>query len=272
MNKSVNKKIMNTKTTTTTLALALATTVAAFGGTKTQTPAEKLETKALYSGVYGVEVSSGFVNKGRRLDSNAVFQPFAAISIPTKLEIGGGVEINVVLASRQQLNTKSPLSVWSRSENNLGLSFTKDRLSLISTYEIVTSPNNSYKSSQGVNLVLEFDDMGLTTLPIKPHVRTYIGTKEGFERQSNYFEAGISPTVTAGITNITFPINIGVGDKGFYVGGERYGYTSAGIATLTPIYKDLSLTTNLTYFNTNENINNGKKDLWLTSAGFVVKF
>ena len=263
---------MNTKTTTTTLALALATTVAAFGGTKTQTPAEKLETKALYSGVYGVEVSSGFISKGRRLDSNAVFQPFAAISIPTKLEIGGGVEMAVVMSSKQQLHTEDPLSVWSRSESNIGLSFTKDRLSFISTYEIVTSPNNSYKNSQGVNLSLEFNDMGLTTLPIKPHVRTYIGTKEGFEKQSNYFEAGISPTVTAGSTNVSFPINVGVGAKNFYAGGERYGYTSAGVATLTPIYKDLSLTTSVTYFNTNENINNGKKDLWLASAGFVVQF
>jgi hypothetical protein len=267
----VGKKQHMSKTTKTTLAAILATSIATFAGTSVQTT-EGSNFEPSFSGVYGVDVSSGFVNKGRLFDSNPVFQPFGSIIIPTSLEIGGGIRTSVVGSSRQQLHTESPLSTWARSEVNVGFVFTKDRLSFIPTYELVTSSNRSYRSSQGVNLTLEFDDVGLTPLPIKPHARAYIGTKSGFERLANYFEVGISPTVAAGSTTVSFPVNLGVGTNNFYTGGERYGYTSAGVATSTPLCNKVSLVTGVTYFNTNENINNGKKDLWLTSAGIAVQF
>ena len=258
------------KQTKTTLAALLATSVAAFAGTSTKNvkPTEK---EALISGLLGVEVSSAFINKGRLFDSNAVFQPFAAVIIPTKLELGG-VKVAVVGATKQNLHVQEPLKTWARSEINAGLSLNKDRLTLVSTYEWVTSSNNSYRDSQGVNTTLSFDDIGLSPIALKPHARAYFGTKEGFEPNANYYEVGIAPSTAVYNTEVSFPVNLGVGSKGFYKNDAKYGYTSVGINTCTPIRENVSLIAGVTYFNTSDKINNGNKDLWLTSAGLVVKF
>jgi hypothetical protein len=258
------------KQTKTTLAALLATSVAAFAGTSTKTikPTEK---ESFASGLLGVEVSSAYINKGRLFDSSAVFQPFAAVIIPTKLELGG-VKVAVVGATKQNLHTADPLKSWARSEVNAGLSFNKDRLTLVSTYEWVSSPNDSYTDSQGVNLTLSFDDSGVSPIALKPHVRGYFGTKGGFEPVANYYEVGIAPSVAVYNTEVAFPVNLGFGSKNFYKNGEKYGYTSVGVSTSTPLSQSVSLIAGVTYFNTNDKVNSGTKDLWLTSAGIVVKF
>lgn len=258
------------KQTKTTLAALLATSVAAFAGTSTKNvkPTEK---EALVSGLLGVEVSSAYINKGRLYDSSAIYQPFAAVILPTKLELGG-VKVAVVGAVKQNIHTEDPLKTWARTEVNTGLSLNKDRFTLVSTYEWVTSSNNSFKDSQGVNMTLSYDDLGVSPIALKPHARAYFGVKEGFEPLANYYEVGIAPSTAVYNTEVSFPVNLGVGSKGFYKNDAKYGYTSVGINTCTPIRENVSLTAGVTYFNTNDKINSGNKDLWLTSAGVVVKF
>lgn len=261
------------KQTKTTLAALLATSVAAFAGTTTKTTkAPEKESEPFVSGVLGVEVSSGYVNKGREYDTNPVFQPFAAVIIPTKLELGG-VDVAVVGSTRQNLHTKHPQKSWASSEYNAGLSIKKDRFVLTSTYEWFRSEKNWFSDTEGVNLTLNFNDQGLGPVALNPHVKSYLGTKrENNQSTGNYYEVGIAPSVGVFNTEVALPVNVGYGDKNFYNGGKNYGYTSVGITTATPILKNVSLITGVTYFNTNEKINSGKNDLWLTSAGIVVKF
>jgi len=260
------------KTKTTTLAALLATSVASFAGTSTKNT-KPLETKSdpFVTGVIGVEVSSGYINKGRVFDSSAVFQPFAGVIFPTKLELGG-VNVSVIGSTKQNIHTASPLNGLSRSEYNAGLLFNKDRVTLTSTYEWVNSDKNWFPDAQGVNLGLHFDDTGLTPLALNPYAKGYFGTKRVGQPIGNYYEVGVSPSVSLCSTKIGFPVAVGFGNKNFYTSGERYGYTSAGVNTTTPITKNVALTTGVTYFNTNNSNRGEKNDFWLTSAGIVVKF
>lgn len=259
------------KTKTTTLAALLATSVASFAGTSTKNT-KPLETKSdpFVTGVIGVEVSSGYINKGRIFDSSAVFQPFAAVIFPTRLELGG-VNVSVIGSTKQNIHTASPLNGLSRSEYNAGLLLNKNRVTLTSTYEWVTSDQNWFPDAQGVNVSLSFDDTGLTPLALNPYAKGYFGTKRVGQPVGNYYEVGVAPTVSVAKTTVGFPVAVGFGNRSFFTTGERYGYTSAGVSTSTPLSNNVSFTTGVTYFNTNTN-NSGKDSFWLTSAGLVVKF
>lgn len=259
------------KQTTTTLAAIIATSVAAFAGTSTKN-VKTLETKSdpFVTGVIGVEVASGYVNKGRVFDSSAVYQPFAAIVIPTKLELGG-VKVSVIGSTKQNIHAASPINGLSRSEYNAGLLLNKDRVTLTSTYEWVSSDNNWFPDAQGVNVGLSFDDRGLTPLAMNPYAKGYFGTKRVGQPLGNYYEVGVAPSISVAKTTVGFPVAVGFGNRSFFSSGERYGYTSAGISTSTPLASNVSLTTGVTYFNTNTS-SSGKSDFWLTSAGLVLKF
>lgn len=260
------------KQTKTTLAALLATSVATFAGTTTKNtkPLEK-EVDPVITGAVGFEVSSGYINRGRVFDTSSVFQPFAAVILPTKLELGG-VKVAVIGSTKQNLHSDHTSRTWSRSEVNLGLSFNKDRFTFTSTYEYVDSHNDWFKETQGVNLTLSFDDVGLTPVALKPYARTYIGTKRVGLPTANYYEVGIAPSFAVYNTEVSFPVTAGFGDRNFYKGGEKYGYTSVGVSTSTPLTNSVSLIAGATYFSTNENINTKNDNLWLTSAGIVVKF
>lgn len=259
------------KQTTTTLAAILATSVAAFAGTTTKNT-KPIETKSdpFVTGVIGVEVASGYVNKGRLFDSSAVYQPFAAIVIPTKLELGG-VNVSVIGSTKQNIHDASPLNGLSRSEYNAGLLLNKDRVSVAASYEWVNSDQNWFPDAQGVNVALSFDDSGLTPLALNPYAKGYFGTKRVGQPVGNYYEVGVAPSVSVAKTTVGFPVAVGFGNRSFFSTGERYGYTSAGVSTSTPLTTNLSLTTGVTYFNTNTS-SSGKSDFWLTSAGLVLKF
>lgn len=260
------------KQTKTTLAAFLATSVATFAGTTTKAtkPLEK-EPDPIVSGVVGIEAASSYINKGRQFDSNLVFQPFAAVILPTKLELGG-VKLSVVGSTKQNLHTQNTLRGLARSEYNTGIVLNKDRFTLTSTYEWTTSDNNWFPDAQGVNLTLSYDDSGVLPVALKPYAKTYLGVKRNNQPVGNYYEVGISPSVHVGTTDVSFPASVGFGNRNFYVGGERFGYASVGVSTSTPLTDRISLVTGITYLNTNENINAGNKNLWLTSAGVVVSF
>lgn len=260
------------KQTNTTLAAILATSVAAFAGTTTKNT-KPLETKSdpFVTGIIGVEASSGYINKGRLFDSSLTFQPFAAVIIPTKLELGG-VNVAITGATKQNIHAASPLNGLSRSEYNAGLLLNKDRVSVTASYEWTNSDQNWFPDSQGVNVGVHFDDTGLTPFTLNPYAKGYFGTKRVGQPIGNYYEVGVAPSVSLCSTKIGFPVALGFGNKNFYTSGERYGYTSAGVNTTTPITENVALTTGVTYFNTNDSNRGGKNDFWLTSAGIVVKF
>ena len=258
------------KTKTTTLVAILATSVASFAGTTVKTASVET-TEPSYSGFYGINAMSSYINKGKQIDKNQIFQPFAAINVPTKLELAG-VKSSVVLETRQNLHTEKNFSVWARSEVNAGILLSKDRFSLLTTYELVTSPNKSFDHSEGVNFTLSFDDHGLAPISLNPRAKAYVGVKSGFEPLGNYYEVGVAPAFSAGKTTVSFPVNLGVGSKNYYKDNERYGYSSVGVSTVTPVFKNTSLVAGVNFLNTNEKINAGKKDFWMTSAGLVVSF
>lgn len=259
-----------TKQTNTTLAVILATSVAAFAGTTTKNTKPLEKSDPLFNGIIGVEASSGYINKGRVFDSSLTFQPFAAVIIPTKLELGG-VNVSITGSTKQNIHTTSPLNGLSRSEYNAGLLLNKDRVSVAASYEWVNSDQNWFPDAQGFNVALSFDDTGLTPLAINPYAKGYFGTKRVGQPVGNYYEVGVSPTVSVAKTTVGFPVAVGFGNRSFFSSGERYGYTSAGVSTSTPLTTNLSLTTGVTYFNTNTS-SSGKDTFWLTSAGLVLKF
>ena len=258
------------KTKTTTLAAILATSVASFAGTTVKTATSE-KNGPTYSGFYGINALSSYINKGKEIDNNPIFQPFAAVNIPTNFELAGA-KASFVLGTRQNLHTDKNLSVWARSEVNAGILLSKERISLLTTYELVTSPNKSFDHSEGVNFTLSFNDTGFSAISLNPRAKAYVGINSGFESLGNYYEVGVAPAFTAGKTTVSFPVNLGVGSKNYYKDNERYGYSSVGVSTLTPLFKNTALVAGVNYLNTNDKINSCKKDFWLTSAGLVVSF
>jgi hypothetical protein len=86
------------------------------------------------------------------------------------------------------------------------------------------------------------------------------------------YELGIAPGFKLQTTQVTLPVNVGLGSNGFYAQDQRYGYTSFGVATKTPLLANVFLKTSATYFSTKEALNNSQNNHWQVGAGFGVEF
>jgi hypothetical protein len=265
------------KHTTTTLAAIFATSVASFAGTKKVEPSV-LASEATLTGNIGVNVASAYVYRGKQLDCGTSVQPYLNLDIPT-----GVNGLSLTVGTKQNFQSNSPNFVWYRSEIDAGLKFKVGRLEFAPYYESVTSPDKRFNTSQGVNLVIGLDDKGLFPFTVHPYVKTYVNVDSAVAGTTggHYYEVGIKPTVNVYGTTVAFPVSVGVGDNKFYTSNTtdskltnnlKYGYTSVGIATDTPLSKNLSVVTETTAMNTSDVTGSKNPNIWFTSGGLSVKF
>jgi len=265
------------KKTTTTLAAILATSVSTFAGTKTVQPTV-LTSESTLTGNIGATVATSYVYRGKQLDCGDSLQPFLNLEVPTGL-----TGLSLVVGTKQNFQSNSPNYVWYRSEIDAGLKLKVGRLEITPYYESVTSPDKRFASTQGVNLVLTLDDKGLFPFAVHPYVKSYTELDSNTHNTTTgqYYELGIKPSVNVYGTTVSFPVAVGAGDNKFYATNTtdskitnnlKYGYSSVGIATDTPLSKSFSVITETTAMNTTDVAGNKNPNIWFTSGGISVKF
>lgn len=267
---------MKTKTTYAVAALI----TAAFTSVHAGQPATALQatTPSLPTlhGGFGVDVSSGFVTKGIQRDTNLVSLPYFSLSLPTEVNAFGIDSASLNFATRQATNPRSTANNWFRSDYTAGVTFNSGSFSVTPSYQFVNAPNGNRQDYQEIGINAVYRDGGVFGLPsLNPSASVVYGTKgtPGLATGAGtFYELGITPTFNVSTTTVTLPVRVGLGGNNLYANNQRYGYTSAGLATKTPLLKNVFLNSGVTYFNADKGLNQDTNSFWLVSGGLGVEF
>lgn len=254
------------------VATALVTAATAFAGTATSsTVAPKAKSTPIgVSGTVGLDVASGQVYRGIILDNNTVFQPRLDVTVPL-----GSDNVSLKLSTAETIGTKSPLNGFTRSENEIGVAVKVGSLTVTPSFQTVYSPTSVYRSSEGVNLDIRYDDSGvLGSFALKPHASAFVTTNgvngNGTGSSGRYYEVGVAPSTKLLNTTFSLPVNLGFGSNNFYAGNNSRGYTSAGVVAERALTSRVGVKAGVTYFDTT--VSNGSNTSWVTAGGVTISF
>jgi len=258
----------NTKTSVIAVVAALTTSFTALAGAPVKDVVSKPEASSVFEAKINADVVTNYTYRGVLLDSNPVFQPGLSVTVPLSLSFVDSAKL--VAQTTQTFGTKTPNNNWYRSDSQFGVSLTQGKFTLTPTYVVINSPHGTFKSSQGVNVSLEYKD----ELGVNPHGAVFVGTegKSGNGTSSgNYYEVGIEPSKKVGNVTVSVPVNVGFGASNYYKNNQSYGYTSAGAKLQYALTTRASLYTSATFYNTSSNLNE-KTHNWSTTTGLSYAF
>jgi hypothetical protein len=260
-----------TKTHTYAVAALIAAALTAQAGTPSIPTSTTKSSLPTVEGSFGVDVATGYTFKGVHLDSKVSTQPYLNLRVPLTVNAYGLDTASVNLNTRQFSNPNAVVNDWYRSEVNTGVTFNSGSFSITPSYHNTSSPNSVGGSDQAVDLTVGYTGL----FGLNPHVTAYkglAGTPGTGVGLGAYYEVGVSPSTSLGTTTLSLPVNVGYGTSNLYPQNQKYGYTSVGVATKTPLFKNVSLNTGVTYFNTKEALNPGNTNHWVGSAGVELEF
>lgn len=265
---------MKTKTTYAVAALIAAALTSAHAGQTATTP-QTTSLPTLHGG-FGVDISSGFVTKGVLRDTNLVSLPYLSLSVPLEVNTFGIDTASLNFATRQATNPRSTANNWLRSDYTAGITFNSGSFSVTPSYQFVNAPNGNRLDYQEVGVSAVYRDSGFFGLPaLNPSASVVYGLR-GTPGQAagagTYYELGLTPGFTVSTTTVSLPVRVGLGANNLYANNQQYGYTSVGVATKTPLLKNVSLNSGLTYFNSDKTLGQDKNNFWLVSGGLGVEF
>jgi len=263
------------KTYAYAVAALIAAAFTAMAGQPVVAP-KSSDTVPSLQGSFGVDVVSGYTFKGVKVDTSLSTQPYLNLSVPVTLSGLGFDSASVNLGAREFTKAGNVYGSLYRSEVTAGVTLNAGSVSLTPSYHLITSPNGKGNSSQAVELTLGYKDSGLLgPLALNPHASVYYGFQGQSAGGTNggvYYEVGVAPSLKVSTTTVTLPVNLGLASDNFYAKNERYGYTSIGVATKTPLLKNVSFNTSATYFTTKDALNAGQNNHWQVGAGIGVDF
>lgn len=255
---------------------------------KTAAP-EKLQESAI-SGDIGLNVVTAYYSRGiLQNNHSASFQPYADLNFKAyegdgflnKAVFSIGVWESYTNPKTFTKNATTKTQSWYESDFAPAVALTFGKVTLTETYYMYSSPNDSFKSFQGLNSKLSFDDSDLLgALALHPSVsylkeldgKAGVGTSHG-----DYWEVAVAPGISAGAVALTFPVTAGFGSRHFYA-KDGFGYVSVGanLAYTLPVSKSYGTwTANLggTYYNTSKAATGNKQDNDVVgTAGIAVGF
>lgn len=255
-------------------------TLSALAGTAAK-PMENCECKTpclSIGGTLSVDYLNNFTFRGTVLDSNPVLRPGLGVSIP--LPAGGVFDAAALkLSVAQALATKGASSRWSRTDAAVGVALEKGDFTVTTSYQVVTSPNNTFNTADGVSVRVDYKDDGkVSFLPtLNPHAEAYFGinnnpgNNKSLNATGNYYELGVEPSTEVLGNKVSVPVNVGFGAGNYYSGNKTFGYASAGLQVSREIATNTTLTGGVTYLNSNDGVNSNKNN-WLTSVGLRYSF
>lgn len=140
-------------------------------------------------------------------------------------------------------------SYWYESDLIGGVVLTSGKFSLTSTYTVLTSPSDAYKTVQELDFTLAYDDTEmLKDFALHPYATLgwEIGANGSDGGDSNagiYLELGVAPgfTFDAGKTpvSISFPVTVGLSLHDYYQNGlgedDTFGFASVGVKGSIPL-------------------------------------
>jgi len=228
-----------------------------WAGTETASPKDKNpveQTKeSCITGDIGFNVVSQYVTRGLVLENQGfILQPYADLYFQLYKSDGPlnkvvfGVSIWDSFHSRHtdkglaSGSGKSSTPAWYENDFDFGLAFTfLKNFTLTPSYYSFLSPNDGFKTFQGLNVTLAYDDTDLLgKFALHPHL-TYLrelenkagnGTSKG-----NYYEIGIAPSAPLGPVTVSLPITGGFGSDNFYAKDAGFGYVSVGVNASVPL-------------------------------------
>lgn len=218
---------------------------------------------------------SAFVFRGLKLDSNPVFRVGVNGAVTVAQNVFGLDKVSVYAGTTQTLNTKQPNATWSRSDTELGFVLEKGDFTLVPTYQVVNSPNGSFKSAQGINVALAFDDSAyLGALALNPKASVYFGLDGnlgGGSGSGTQYEFSVAPSCDVSGIKFSVPVAVGFGANNYYASNTTHGYTTVGVAAEKKLTQQLSVKAGLNYFNTSSKINSDSS-FWQSTVGVGYQF
>lgn len=258
----------NTKTSVIAAIAALTTTLTSFAGTPVKSVVQEPVASSAFEAKLNTDVVTNYTYRGMLLDSNPVVRPGFSVALPLSLSFVDSAKL--IAQTTQTFGTKTPNNNWYRSDSQFGISLTQGKFTLTPAYVVINSPQGTFKSSQGINVNLEYKD----ELGLNPHGTVFVGTdgKSGNGTSSgNYYEVGVEPSKKIGNVTVSVPVNVGFGGSNYYKNDQSYGYTSTGAKLQYAITPRASLYTGATWYNTSSNLNS-KTHNWSTTTGVSYAF
>ena len=252
------------------VATALMTVATSLAGTATTPKTVPAESSSLgITGNFGVDVSSGQVYRGVVLDGDTTIQPHLGVSVPIV------DNVSLKLNTTETIGTRSPITGFTRSENEIGVAVKVGALTVTPSFQTVYSPNSKYKSSEGINVGVKYDDSKLLGVyALNPHASVFTttnGSNGNGTGGGRYYEVGVAPSTKLMGNTVSLPVNVGYGANNYYKGDASHGYTSVGLAADRALTDRVSLKLGVTYFNTAAGVND-KNTTWITTGGVAVTF
>jgi len=258
-------------------AFGFASTSFAVGAISTDDGKDVKETKdvkeqvkeSCITGDLGVTFVSAYISRGLVLENQGVIaQPY--LDLYFKLYEGTGfvnkVVVNFGLWSSihshiQPDGNQSTVRNWYEFDYTPGIAVTfAKNFTLTTSYFEFDSPGQAFNTARSLNFNLAYDDTDLLgKFALHPHF-TYLrelnapgGAGLGFPPDGNYYEIGIAPGFAAGPVSVTFPVTVGLGSNGFYL-GNTFGYVAFGPQLSIPLsfipdcYGKWTLSAGYTYY------------------------
>lgn len=262
---------MSTKTKTTVCAaFAALVTTAAFAGQTAKVEAKSSVSSKL-TGEVSAEFVSGYAFRGQLLDANPALQLSLGASVPFDVSAIGLDGGSVNFKTTQLFSQNVPKAGWYRSEAQVGISLTKGMFTVSPSYQFFNSPTGRFDAAHGFNLLVSAKD----PFNINPFVNGFFGVQGNANDGTStgaYYEFGVAPSFALGKLSVGVPASVGFGTKGYYNNDQSYGFTSVGVTTSYPIYGNVSVNAGVRYLNTNNTLNQGRKDIFTSTVGLGLTF
>ena len=205
------------------------------------------------SGYAEIAVADKYIYQGFIVEARGpVVQPYIELygefykgdglltSASLKLSVFNSVQFH----NSGRTNLEDPMRTWYELEIKSGFEFVlAKQLTVSAVYRRFESPNGQYRSANGIEMGLAFDDSELLgAFALHPRA-TWImpiggDVDEGGE-EGHYFELGIEPSVVLAEkarypVTIALPVTVGFGDHRYYY-GRHFGFASAGLSVSVPL-------------------------------------
>lgn len=269
-------KLLAMKTTSKLIAGTFAIASLAHAGAPVVQSKVETTPQFAFQGGASVGYESAFVFRGLKLDNNPVFRGGLNGKVVVAENVFGLDKVSVYGGLVQTLNTEQPNASWYRSDVELGFVLQKGDFSLVPTYQVVNSPNGAFKSAQGINVSLAFDDSKyLGALALNPKGSVYFGLDGnlggGTGKGGQQYELSVEPSYSYAGIKFSAPIAVGFGSGNYYAANSQYGYTSVGVAAETKITTNLSVKTGINHFSTSSKIN-ADSSFWQSTVSVGYQF
>lgn len=189
----------------------------------------------------------------RQQDKGVIVQPAAKLTVrlldDEAIKLDGFFGTWNSFGPNGGTQTSSPMKDWYESDVFAGLTLTHDKVTLTTSYTLLTSPSDAFQDVQELGFVLALDDSAwLRAWALKPYAMVVFetganGSDSADLNQGVYLELGIAPGFTFDVAKtpiaVTFPVSVGWSLSDYYKladgSDEVFGFAQIGAKASIPL-------------------------------------